>query len=78
MEEAIYSFFNIALDGVFDHRHAPAALYLGKRQEAGWTQVTVWTKGEDITPTGIRSPDSPAHSEALYRQKKSQPTHILK
>ena len=36
-------------------------------QEAGWAPGPVWTGAENITPTGIRSPDRPAHSESLYR-----------
>ena len=35
--------------------------------EAGWTPGTVWTGEENITPTGIRSPDRPARSESLHR-----------
>ena len=28
---------------------------------------TVWTGTENLTPTGIRSPDRPARNESLYR-----------
>ena len=31
-------------------------------QEAGWAPGTVWTGGENLTPTRIRSPDRPARS----------------
>ena len=53
-------------------RHAPAALYPGKDpvlivQEAGWAPGPVWLGVENIAPTGIRSPDRPAHSQSLYR-----------
>jgi hypothetical protein len=36
-------------------------------QEAGWTPGPVWTGVENLAPTGIRSPDRPAHSQWLYR-----------
>jgi len=36
-------------------------------QGAGWAPVPIWTGAENLSPTGIRSPDSPAHSESLYR-----------
>ena len=53
-------------------RHAPAALYPGKDavpivHEAGWAPGPVWTGGENLTPTGIRSQDRPARSQSLYR-----------
>jgi hypothetical protein len=35
-------------------------------QEAGWTPGPVWTGAENLTLTGIRSPDRPACSEKLY------------
>ena len=36
-------------------------------QEDGWATGPVWTGAENFTPTGNRSPDSPARSESLYR-----------
>ena len=36
-------------------------------QEAGWTPGLVWTGTENITPTGIWSPDHPARSASLYQ-----------
>jgi hypothetical protein len=36
-------------------------------QEAGWASGPVWTGAENVTPTGIRSPDRPARRESLYR-----------
>jgi hypothetical protein len=36
-------------------------------QEAGWALGPVWTGAENIAFTRIRSTDSPAHSESLYR-----------
>ena len=36
-------------------------------QEAGWAPGPVWTSAENLAPTGIRSPDRPAHSQSLYR-----------
>jgi len=57
--------------GVGGQRHAPTPLTperLGTHlQEAGWAPGPVWTGVENLTPTGIRSPDRPARSESLYR-----------
>ena len=58
--------------GVGGQHHAPAALPPGKDpvpivQEAGWAPGQVWTVAGDLAATGIRSPDRPASSEALYR-----------
>ena len=36
-------------------------------QEAGWALGPEWTGAENLAPTGIRSPDRPAHSQSLYR-----------
>jgi len=36
-------------------------------QEAGWAPGPVWTGEENLTPTGIRSPNRPARSQSLYR-----------
>ena len=36
-------------------------------QEAGWAPQPVCTGAENLTPTGIRSPDRPARSRSLYR-----------
>jgi hypothetical protein len=44
-------------------------------QEAGWAQEPVWTSAENLVPTGIRSPDRPAHNQSLYRLR--YPVHIL-
>ena len=64
--------------GVRGQRHAPAALYPGKDpvlivQVAGWAPGPVWTGAENLTPTGILSPDRPARSQPLYRL--SYPAH---
>jgi hypothetical protein len=51
----------------------PQAIYARERdpvpivQEAGWAPGPVWTGGENLTPTGIRSLYRPAHSKSLYR-----------
>jgi hypothetical protein len=34
---------------------------------AGWAPGPVWTGGENVTPTGVRSRDRPARSASLYR-----------
>jgi hypothetical protein len=50
-----------------------AALYPQERdpvpivQEAGSAPRSAWTGVENISPTGIRSPERPARSESLYR-----------
>ena len=36
-------------------------------QEAGWAPGPLWTGAENLVPTGIRSPDRPAHSASLCR-----------
>jgi hypothetical protein len=36
-------------------------------EEDGWVPGPVWTGAENLTATGVRSPDSPARSKALYR-----------
>jgi len=61
------AFLTTALEGVRGQRHAPAALYPGKNliptvQVFGWAPGPVWTGLENLTPTGIRSPDHPARS----------------
>jgi hypothetical protein len=39
-------------------------------QEAGWVRGPVWTGAKNLFPTGIRSPDPPACSEALAEMGK--------
>jgi hypothetical protein len=61
-------------------RHAPAAFYPWKDsvpivQEVGWAPGPVWTGAENLTPTGIRSPDRPARGQSLYRL--SYPAHDI-
>jgi hypothetical protein len=62
-----------ALEGVRGQRHALAAFYPpGKDpvpivEEAGCAPGPVWTGAENLTPTGIRSPDRSACSQSLYR-----------
>jgi hypothetical protein len=36
-------------------------------QEAGWAPGPVWKGAENLTPSGIGSPDRPALSQSLYR-----------
>ena len=45
-------------------------------QEAGWAAGPVWTGAENLTPTGTRSPDRPAHSESLFRLRYPGPNVI--
>ena len=58
--------------GVGGQRHAQAALFPGKGPvpvvlEPGWAPGLIWTGAENLSSTGIRSPDRPARSESLYR-----------
>jgi len=53
-------------------RHASAALYPRKRPgthcTGGWVGPRpIWKGAENLDPTGIRSPDRPVRSQALYR-----------
>jgi hypothetical protein len=52
-------------------RHSPAALPPGKDpvpivQEAEWASEPVWTGAENLSLTGIRSPDRPARIASRY------------
>jgi len=38
-------------------------------QKAGWAPGPVWTGAENLAATEIRSPDRPARSQSLYRQR---------
>ena len=42
--------------------------------EVGWAPGPVWTGAENLSPTGIRSPDRPARSQSLYRLH--YPAHV--
>jgi hypothetical protein len=35
--------------------------------EASWAPGSTWTGAGNLSPTGIRSPNRPTHSETLYR-----------
>ena len=47
-------------------RFTPGKDPLPDVQEAGWAPEPVWTRAENLDPTGIRSPDRPVRSESLY------------
>jgi hypothetical protein len=57
--------------GVDVQRHAPVNSWKENQHpivlEAGWAPVPVWTGGENLASTGIRSPDRTVRSESLYR-----------
>jgi hypothetical protein len=36
-------------------------------EEVGWTPGPIWTGAENLSLTGIRSPDGPTRSQSLYR-----------
>jgi hypothetical protein len=44
-------------------------------QKAGWAPGPVWTSAENLSHTGIWSPNRPARSQSLYRL--SYPAHTL-
>ena len=57
-----------------DGQHHTLAAFSSSRglvpivQEAGWASESVWTRACILDPlAGIRSPDSPARSELVYR-----------
>ena len=58
--------------GVGGQHQAQAVLPPGKShtilivQEAEWTPGQVWKSAENLSPTGIRSPDLPPRSKSLY------------
>jgi len=44
-------------------------------QEAGWAPGPVWTGAENLTPTGIRSPDGQRHAPAALDPQERTSTH---
>jgi hypothetical protein len=50
---------------LFTPRNDPVPTVLEAAQAPG----PVWTDAENLTPTGIRSPDRPARSQSLYQQR---------
>ena len=71
VEVLLYPFMTMALEGGEGSVSCPGcSLPPGKDpvhivQEAGWNPGLVWTVAENLAPTGIRSPDRPAHSQCL-------------
>jgi len=59
-----------ALEGGEESASCPVPIV----QEAGWAPEPFWTGAENLAPTGIRSPNLPARSQSLYRQR--FPAHI--
>ena len=45
-------------------------------QEAGWSPEAVWTGVENLSRTGIRSPDRPARKQSLYRLSYTGPIFV--
>jgi hypothetical protein len=48
-------------------RFTPEEVSVPVVQETGRVPVLVWSGAVNLTPTGIRSPASPARSDTLYR-----------
>ena len=68
--------------GVGAQRHAAAGFTPGEDlvpilQEALWAPGSVWTDAQNLTPTGIRSPDLPARSESPYRLSYRGPLYMF-
>jgi hypothetical protein len=42
----------------------------------GWLGHRAWTCAKNLAPTGIRSPDSPARSQSLYRLRYPDPSKV--
>ena len=66
--------------GVGGKRHAPAALPPGKTgyllyKRLGWAAGPVWTGVENLSPTGIRSPDRPVQPVASHYTDYAIPAH---
>jgi hypothetical protein len=55
---------NATLRPLYSRERDPVSIVQG----AGWAPGPVWTGGENLAPTGFRSPDRPARSESLYRR----------
>ena len=45
-------------------------------QEAGWAPGPVWTGADYVVPTGIRSPDRPAHNAVAIPTALSRVHHV--
>jgi hypothetical protein len=69
----LYSFLNLGARCRWVVNSMARPLYLREwdqvpiLQEAGWAPGPVWTGAENLTPTGIRSPDRTTRSESLNR-----------
>ena len=57
-------------------RFTPGEDPVSTAQVAGWSPGPVCTGAENLSPTGIRSPDCPARSELLYRLSYPGPQRI--
>jgi len=66
-----------ALDGVGGQHHAPATLPPGKTRYPLYRRLggPVWTGAKNLAPTGIRSPDRPAHSAVAIPTALSRPPY---
>jgi hypothetical protein len=60
-------FITSAVDGVGGQRHAPAHYLIPIAQKDEWASEQVWTVGENLASTEVRTPDHPAPSKSWYR-----------
>ena len=71
-----------ALDGGGWSKPRPSVFTPGKDpvpivQEAGWAPGLVWTGAENLSHTGIRSPDRQVRSKSLYRLSYRDPVRTI-
>jgi hypothetical protein len=70
VEVQLYSVFKLSAKCEWVVNATPRLLHPRERDtvpilwEAGWAPGTVWTGPEYLAPTGIRSPDRPAHNDS--------------
>ena len=68
----LFSFFSIGARREWVVDATPRPIYSRENypvaivQEAGWALGPVWTRAENLAPTGIRSLDRPTSGESLY------------
>jgi hypothetical protein len=71
-----YFFLTSALDVVGEGGGQPQEIPLLILQETGWASGPVRKGAENLTATGIQSPDRPVRSESPYRLRSIGPLYI--
>ena len=79
LEVLLYSFFNLSARWGWVVNAMPLQLYCrerpGTQYIGGWVDPTASLDTENLTPTGVRSPDRQAHTRVATPIKLSWPTH---